>query len=84
MEGFMIASLVLGLYALIGLILLVVGILFLFKNIKWKGEKDRKHINSTSNIVGIICFSIMIFFGAVWFLCFGIGAFAMLIISLGV
>ncbi len=60
--------------AIIGLILLVVGIVFVVKNLKWKKEKDAQGINSTINIVAMVLFGLMIFFGLMWFLCFGIGS----------
>lgn len=62
--------------AIMGLILLIVGIIFLVKNIKWKKEKDAQGIKSTINIVGVVLFGIMIFFGLMWLICFGAGAIA--------
>ncbi len=62
--------------AIIGLILLIVGIIFLVKNYKWKKEKDAQGMNSTINMVAMILFGLMIFFGLVWFVMFGIGAIA--------
>lgn len=60
--------------AIIGLILLIVGIIFVVKNLKWKKEKDAQGISSTINLIAIILFSLMIFFGLMWFICFGIGS----------
>lgn len=61
-------------FAIMGLILLIVGIIFVVKNVKWKKEKDAQGISSTINIVAIILFAFMIFFGLMWFLCFGLGS----------
>ncbi len=61
-------------FAIIGLILLIVGIIFVVKNLKWKKEKDAQGISSTINLIAIILFSFMIFFGLMWFVCFGIGS----------
>ena len=74
MEAFGIGSILFLCFAILGLTLLIVGIIFLIKNIKWKKEKDLQGIDATSNIIGMILFGIMIFFGAIWFLCFGIGS----------
>ena len=74
MSGFGIGSIMFVVCALIGLILLVVGIIFVIKNIKWKKEKELQGVNSTINIVAIVLFSFMILFGAIWFLCFGAGS----------
>lgn len=63
-------------FAIIGLILLIVGIVFLVKNIKWKKEKDAQGIKSTINVVAIVLFGFMIFFGLMWLICFGVGAIA--------
>ncbi|MBE5942586.1 MAG: hypothetical protein E7264_08635 [Lachnospiraceae bacterium] len=60
--------------AIVGLILLIVGVIFLIKNLKWKKEKDAQGISSTINIVAMILFGLMIFFGLMWFLCFGLGS----------
>ena len=74
MEAFGIGSILFVVCALIGLALLVVGITFVVKNVKWKKEKDLQGINSSINIVAIILFCMMILFGAIWFFVFGIGA----------
>ena len=74
MSGFGIGSIMFVVLALLGLVFLVVGIIFVVKNIKWKKEKDLQGISSTMNIVAIVLFSIMIFFGAIWLFCFGAGA----------
>ena len=74
MEAFGIGSVLFLCFAIIGLTLLIVGIFFLKKNIKWKRQKEQQGYNATINIIAMILFSIMIFFGAVWFLCFGIGS----------
>lgn len=74
MEAFGIGSVLFLCFAIIGLILLIVGITFLMKNIKWKRQKEQQGYNATSNIIGMILFGIMIFFGAIWFLGFGIGS----------
>ncbi len=76
MSAFGIGSVVFVVFALIGLALLTVGIIFLIKNIKWKKEKEQQGIKATSNIVAIVLFSIMIAFGAIWLFCFGAGAIA--------
>lgn len=74
MEAFGIGSILFVVCALTGLALLVVGITFVVKNVKWKKEKDLQGINSSINIVAIILFCMMILFGAIWFFVFGIGA----------
>ena len=74
MSGFGIGSVLFIVFALIGLALVTVGIIFLIKNIKWKKEKDAQGLSTTSNIVAIVLFSILIFFGAIWLFCFGAGA----------
>lgn len=76
MSAFGVGSVVFVVFALIGLALLAVGIIFLIKNIKWKKEKEQQGLSTTSNIIAIVCFSILIFFGAVWLLCFGVAAVA--------
>ena len=80
-ELFNIGGFLFLLLALVGLILFILGIIFLIKNIKWKGEKDRAGIKSTSNVVGIVCFSLMIFFGGCWLAGFGAGAIAFFLIG---
>jgi len=74
MAGFSAGSLMFAVCAFVGLILLTVGIIFLMKNIRWKKEKDARGEKTTSNIVAIVIFGLMIFFGGVWLLCFGAGA----------
>ena len=74
MSAFGIGSIMFVVFALIGLILLGVGIFFVVKNVKWKKQKDLQGVNSTINIVGIVIFGFVIFFGAMWFFGFGIGA----------
>ncbi len=59
-------------FAIVGLILLVTGIVFLLKNIKWRKEKEERGLSQTINIVAIVLFSCMIFFGLIWMVCFGI------------
>lgn len=76
MEAFGIGSIMFLVFAIIGLILLVVGILFLTKNLKWKKEKEQRGEKATINIVAMVLFGCMIFFGAIWFILFGIGAIA--------
>ena len=61
-----------GGFAVTGLVLMVVGIIFLMKNIKWKKQKEEQGISTTINIVAIVLFSLMIFFGLMWLICFGI------------
>ncbi len=63
-------------FAIIGFVLLIVGIIFLVKNIKWKKEKDAQGISSIINVLAIVIFGLMIFFGLMWLICFGIGAIA--------
>lgn len=60
--------------AIVGLILLIVGVIFLIKNLKWKKEKDAQGISSTINIVAMVLFGLMSFLGLMWFLCFGLGS----------
>ena len=81
MEAFAIGGAMFLIAAVIGLLLLVTGIVFVIKNIKWKRMKDQQGMPSTGNIVGIVLFSFMIFFGAIWLICFGIGAVTFFIIS---
>lgn len=81
MEAFGIGGAMFLGFAIVGLALLVTGVIFLIKNIKWKAAKDRQGLSSTGNIVGIVCFSLMIFFGFIWMLCFGIGAVAFFIVA---
>ena len=38
-------------FAIVGLILLVTGIVFLLKNIKWRKEKEERGLSQTINIV---------------------------------
>ena len=61
------ASIMFLAFAIVGLILLIVGIIFLVKNIKWKKEKDAQGMKSTINVVAIILFGLMIFFGLMLF-----------------
>ncbi len=81
MEAFAIGGIMFLIFAVIGLLLLVTGIIFVVKNIKWKRLKDQKGMSSTGNIVGIVLFSLMIFFGAMWLICFGVGAVTFFIVS---
>lgn len=74
MEAFSIGGIIFLVCAIIGLALLITGIVFVVKNIQWKKERDKQGLPSTGNIVGILCFSLMIVFGGIWLLCFGIGA----------
>ena len=74
MSAFGVGSVVFVVFALIGLALLTVGIIFLIKDIKWKNEKEQQGLKSTSNIIGIVGFSLMIFLGVIWLWCFGAGA----------
>ena len=74
MAGFRVGVIMFLFFAIVGLILLGTGIFFVVKNVKWKSEKDKQGISTTSNIIGIVIFSFMIFFGAIWFFGFGIGA----------
>ncbi len=74
MEAFGIGSLVFVFFALVGLVLLAVGIIFLIKNIKWKKQKDEQGLSTTSNVVAMVLFGILIAFGAIWLFCFGAGA----------
>lgn len=67
--------------AIVGLLSFVLGIIFLVKNIKRKEEKDRRGENSLSNVIGIICFSMMTFMGGMWVICFGIAAVVFFIMS---
>lgn len=67
-----IGALLFGGFAVTGLVLMVVGIIFLMKNIKWKKQKEEQGISTTINIVAIVLFSLMIFFGLMWLICFGI------------
>lgn len=60
--------------AIVGLILLIVGVIFLIKNLKWKKEKDAQGISSNINIVAMVVFGLMSFLGLMWFLCFGLGS----------
>ena len=73
-EGFSIGAVVFLAFAMIGLILLAVGIIFLVMNIKWKARKEQQGIQPTSNIIAMVIFCMMIFFGVMWFFCFGAGA----------
>lgn len=66
-------------FALVGIILLVTGIVFLLKNIKWRKEKEEQGLSQTINIVAIVLFSFMIFFGLIWMVCFGIASLVFLI-----
>ncbi len=66
-------------FSIVGLILLVTGIVFLIKNIKWRKEKEEQGLSQTINIVAIVLFSMMIFFGLIWMVCFGIGSLIFLI-----
>lgn len=81
MEAFGVGSILFLVFAVVGLIVFCVGIFFLVKNIKWKKEKDLQGINATSNIIGIVVFSFVIFFGAAWLLCFGAAAAAFGVLS---
>lgn len=67
-----IGALLFGGLAVTGLVLMVVGIIFLMKNIKWKKQKEEQGISTTINIVAIVLFGLMIFFGLMWLICFGI------------
>lgn len=81
MEAFAMACVLFLVFAILGLILLTVGIIFLLKNIKWKKEKETQGIKPTSNVLAIVGFSIMIFFGAMWMICFGAAAIAFFVLS---
>lgn len=74
MSGFGIGSILFIVFAMIGLALVAVGIIFLIKNIKWKKQKEEQGMSTTSNVVAIVLFGILIFFGAIWLFCFGAGA----------
>ena len=74
MSAFGIGSIMFIVLALIGLILVALGIIFLIKNIKWKKEKEEQGLSTTSNVIAMILFGVLIFFGAVWLFCFGAGA----------
>lgn len=74
MSGFGIGSILFIVFAMIGLALVAVGIIFLIKNIKWKKQKEEQGLSTTSNIIAIVLFGILIFFGAIWLFCFGAGA----------
>lgn len=65
--------------AVTGLVLMVVGIVFLMKNIKWKKQKEEQGIRTTANIIAIVLFSIIIFFGVMWLICFGIATVIFLV-----
>lgn len=65
--------------AVTGLVLMVVGIVFLMKNIKWKKQKEEQGIHTTANIIAIVLFSIIIFFGVMWLICFGIATVIFLV-----
>lgn len=65
--------------AVTGLVLMAIGIVFLVKNIKWKKQKEEQGISTTVNIVAIVLFSILIFFGFMWLLCFGLATVIFLV-----
>ena len=81
MEGFGVGSLMFLAFAIIGLILLIFGVVFLVKNVKWKKQKQLQGISTTSNVIGMILFGIMTFFGVVWFICFGIAGIVFAVIG---
>lgn len=81
MEGFGVGSLVFLVFAILGLIALILGIVFLVKNVKWKKQKQLQGVSVTSNVIGIVLFGIMTFFGAVWFICFGLAGIVFAIIG---
>ena len=81
MESFSIGGLIFLGLAILGLLLFIVGLIFLIKNIKWKGEKDRQGKPSTGNLVGIVLFSFMLFLGVMWFICFGSASIGFFMIS---
>ena len=74
MTGFGVGSVMFIVFALIGLVLVALGIVFLIKNIKWKKEKEEQGLSTTSNIIAMVLFGVLIFFGAIWLFCFGAGA----------
>ena len=81
MKEFGIGGVIFLVLAIIGLALLVTGIIFVIKNIKWKREKDKQGLSSTGNVVGIVCFLLMSVFGGIWLLCFGIAAITFFIMA---
>ena len=74
-----IASIMFWGFALMGLIILTVGIIFLVKNIKWKKQKEEQGLSTTSNIIAIVMFSLMIFFGLMWMICFGVAGIVFMV-----
>lgn len=50
MEAFSIGGIMFLGFAIVGLVLLITGIIFVAKNIKWKRAKDSQGISSTANI----------------------------------
>ena len=86
MEAFAIGGAMFLIVAVIGLLLLVTGIVFVIKSIEIHAHNEIHPENDgrrqvIGNIVGIVLFSFMIFFGAIWLICFGIGAVTFFIIS---
>lgn len=84
MKEFSIGGVIFLVFAIIGLALLMTGIVFIIKNIKWKRERDKQDLPSTGNVVGIVCFSLMSVFGGIWLLCFGIAAITFFIMAAGI
>lgn len=81
MSAFGVGSVLFIVFAVIGLVLFAVGIIFLIKNIQWKKEKEQQGLKTTSNVIAIVCFSLLILFGAIWLLCFGAAAIAFVVIG---
>lgn len=81
--GFLIAAIVMGILSLVGLILLVISIIFIIKNNRKRVDKAVLGQDTTANIIGIVGFSMMAFFGGIWFVCFGLGAIGFLCALIG-
>lgn len=81
--GFLIAAIVMGILSLVGLILLVISIIFIIKNNRKRADKAVLGQDTTANLIGIVGFSMMAFFGGIWFVCFGLGSIGFLCALIG-
>lgn len=82
MESYIASSIGFLNVAVRGLIVAILGIVFIVKNIKWKRQKQMQGRSTISNNVGIIIFSFIVFCGVIWLLCYGGAGVLVVIVGL--
>lgn len=65
--------------SLTGLVLFILGLIFMIKNIKWKAVKQKEGQDVSMNILAIVLFIMLMIFGAIWFIGFGAGGIGFLV-----